>query len=76
MYTFERNGKTINCWNCAGGKQEEMLEHGWRMILAEFRESPAELYDRLIAEGYSKVRVCWVGTMVRGIHDYFAFVKA
>jgi hypothetical protein len=59
---------------CGGKQQERMIKNGWRMILAEFRETPEELYERLVARGY-KVKVYWDSTRIRGIHDYFAFVK-
>lgn len=74
-YTFERNGKTIAVYNCGGKMQDKMCENGWRLKLAEFRETPEELYDRLASYGYSKVKVYWTGTAIRGIRDYFAFVK-
>ncbi len=60
---------------CGGSQQERMIKNGWRMILANFRETPEELYERLTARGYKQVKVYWVGTAVKGIHDYFAFVK-
>jgi hypothetical protein len=75
MYEFERNGKTIKVNHCGGEQQERMCKNGWFLICAEFRESPEELYDRLIARGYSKVKVYWEGTRIRGIHSYFAFAK-
>ena len=75
MYSFERNGKKINVYNCGGKQQEKMIENGWKLMLAEFRESPEELYDRLTKNGYTEVKVYYTGTRIRGIHDYFAFVK-
>lgn len=60
---------------CGGSQQERMIQNGWTLMLAQFRETPEELHARLIASGYTKVKVYWEGTRVRGIHDYFAFVK-
>lgn len=67
--------KEIRAYHCGGAKQEELLAKGWQMILAEFRETPQELYNRLAKAGYDKIKICWTGTAVRNIHHYFAFVK-
>ena len=63
--------------NYCGRKQQDRMEkNGWFLMLAEFGETPEELYKRLTEEGhYKQVKVYWEGTMIRGIHDYFAFVK-
>ena len=60
---------------CGGKQQERMIENGWTLKLAEFRETPEELYKRLITKGYKQIKIYWIGTRIRGIHDYFAFVK-
>lgn len=60
---------------CGGSQQERMIANGWRMILAEFRESPEELYERLVKYGYEKVKVYWNSTRIKSLHSYFAFVK-
>ena len=74
MYEFERNGKTIRAYNYGNARQRQMIENGWRLVLGEFRESPEDIYDRLCGT-YSKIALAYSGTMVRGIHHYFAFVK-
>lgn len=61
--------------NCGGKQQDRMVKNGWRLIVADFRESPDELYKRLVASGWKQVKVYWCGTQIRGLHDYFAFVK-
>lgn len=61
---------------CGREAQERMIKNGWRLILTEsYRETPEELYNRLVAQGYKQVKVYWEGTRIRGIHNYFAFVK-
>lgn len=60
---------------CGGAQQERMIANGWRIALSEFRETPEELLERLTKAGYSKVKVYYESTRVRGIHDYFAMVK-
>ena len=61
---------------CGKEQQERMSKNGWWLELAEsYQESPEAMYDRLTKKGYSQVKVYWCGTMIRGIHKYFAFVK-
>lgn len=67
--------ENIKVNHCGGKQQERMIQNGWTLKLAEFRETPEELYNRLIASGYKQIKVYWEGTRVRGIHSYFAFVK-
>ena len=62
--------------HCGNEAQERMIKNGWKLMLTEnYLETPEELYTRLIAKGYKQVKVYWQGTRIRGIHDYFAFVK-
>lgn len=61
---------------CGRAQQDRMEKNGWTLKIREsVRETPEELYDRLIAQGYTQVKVYWEGTRVKGIHSYFAFVK-
>lgn len=59
---------------CGGAAQERMARNGWTMRLPNFGESPDELHARL-SEKWDDVRVYWTGTMIRGIHNHFAFCK-
>ena len=78
MLTIKKNGKLVNV-NNGGGKafQDRMIANGWRIQLAkDYSESAQALYDRLEATGlYSDIKVYWSSTRIRGLHDYFAFVK-
>ena len=60
---------------CGGKQQEKMVKNGWSLRVAEYRETPEELYNRLVKTGYKQVKVYWTSTRIRGIHSYFAFVK-
>ena len=61
---------------CGKEQQERMIKNGWTLKLAEsYQESPEEIYERLVKCGYTQVKVYWMSTMIRGIHNYFAFVK-
>lgn len=60
---------------CGGKQQDRMIKNGWSLRIANFNECPEELYNRLVADGYKQVKVYWEGTRIRGIHNYFAFVK-
>jgi hypothetical protein len=60
--------ENIKVNHCGGKQQERMIQNGWTLKLAEFRETPEELYNRLIASGYKQVKVYWEGTRIRGIH--------
>ena len=61
--------------NYLGGKgQKRMIENGWRIELRKSCESYEALYERLSKE-YSKVKVYYDTTMIRGYHKYFAMVK-
>lgn len=79
METIIKNGKRVNV-NNGGGKefQERMLHNGWRIQLPiNYSESAQALYDRLNGTGrYSDIKVYWSSTRIRGLHEYFAFVKA
>lgn len=55
--------------------QERMIRNGWTLRVQDrCGESPEAMYKRL-SEHYSDVRIYWTGTMVRGIHSYFAMCK-
>ena len=61
---------------CGGKQQEKMIKNGWRVELAKsYNESPEEIKDRLTGCGYSKVKVYYDTTRIRGFHTYFAMVK-
>ena len=61
---------------CGGAQQERMIANGWRIEVAEnCRETPEEILERLLKSGYSKVKVYYDSTRIRGVHDYFAMVK-
>lgn len=61
---------------CGKQAQERMGKNGWKMKLPlNYQETPEQMRDRLLQEGYNQVKVYWCGTMIRGIHSYFAFVK-
>lgn len=61
--------------NYLGSKgQERMIKNGWRIKLVEFGETSDQLYERL-SKRYSKVKVYYDTTRVRGYHEYFAMVK-
>lgn len=73
MYkTYE--GKMVNVYLLGDKGETELLEKGWRIALANFRETEQELYDRLI-KTYRCVRVWRRATRIRGYHDIFAMVK-
>lgn len=56
-------------------RQEQMLANGWRLRLAESATETAEQMTERLSKRYSKVKVYWVATRIRGYHDYIAFVK-
>jgi hypothetical protein len=61
---------------CGGKQQEKMMKNGWRIELAQsYTESPEEIYNRLTDCGYSKVKIYYETTRIRGLHSYFAMVK-
>ena len=61
--------------NYLGGKgQERMIKNGWTIKLVKFDETSDQLYERL-SQRYSKVKVYYNTTRVRGYHKYFAMVK-
>lgn len=61
---------------CGRKQQEQMFKNGWSLKIPESpNETPEEIYNRLIEQGYKQVKVYWEGTRIRGIHSYFAFVK-
>ena len=70
-------GKMIEARLLGGKGQEDLIAKGYHIILAKFRESEQELYDRLTTSGYNykSVRIWKCSTAVRGIHDIFAMVK-
>ena len=78
METIKKNGSLVNV-NNGGAKefQERMIRNGWRIQLPlNYSESAQALYDRLAATGcYSDIKVYWSSTRIRGLHEYFAFVK-
>lgn len=59
---------------CGREAQKRMKRNGWILKLAELNESDDHLYERL-SKDYSKVKVYYDTTMIRGLHTYFAFVK-
>lgn len=60
---------------CGRSAQERMERNGWWMELPEpYNESPEAMYERL-SKKWRKVKVYWCGTMIRGIHSYFAYCK-
>ena len=59
---------------CGREQQKRMIKNGWRLELAELNESDDHLYERL-SKDYSKVKVYYTTTCIRGLHKYFAFVK-
>lgn len=78
METIRKGGKLVNVNN--GGNndfQKRMIANGWRIELTKnCSESAQALYDRLEATGrYSDIKVYWSSTRIRGLHEYFAFVK-
>ena len=55
--------------------QERMIRNGWMLRLRNsYNESPEDMHKRL-SSYYSDVRIYWCGTMVRGVHSYFAMCK-
>ena len=84
MYeTFvDKNGTVRRIYNLGRDGQIRMDNNGWTLRIpqtikrngwSQF-ESAQELYDRL-SKSYDKVKVYYTGTMIRGIHDYFAYCK-
>jgi hypothetical protein len=60
---------------CGKDAQERMIRNGWRLQLKQsYNESPEAMYERL-SKRYKTVKIYWVGTMIKGIHEYFAFCK-
>ena len=60
---------------CGGKEQEEMEARGWRVMIKDrMDETAEEMFERL-SKSYSKVKIYWDTTRVRGLHDYFAMVK-
>lgn len=60
---------------CGRQGQLDMEARGWMLMLPlSCRETPEEIFERL-SRDYSKVKVYWDTTAVRGYHEYFAFVK-
>lgn len=60
---------------CGGTEQDEMEARGWRVMVKEhMNETAEEMFERLI-KSYSKVKIYWDTTRVRGLHSYFAMVK-
>lgn len=59
---------------CSKAKQKRMIAKGWRLMIAKWLESPEELFERLIKEGFSKIKICYTSTIGRG-NQYFAMVK-
>ena len=79
METIIKNGKPTHVNNGGGQEfQQRMLRNGWRIQLPlNYSESAQALYDRLAATGrYSDIQVYWTSTQIRGLHNYFAFVKS
>ena len=75
MYYYDKNGKRMTAYNCGKVRQEQMIERGWRIKLSScYNEYPQDIYDEW-KDIYSEVRVCWCGTRIRGLRDYFAMVK-
>lgn len=54
--------------------QERMVRNGWTLRVCQPKESYEDLYNRL-SETYTQVKVYYCGTMIRGIHSYFAMCK-
>ena len=56
-------------------EQERMIANGWSIRLPEsLCETPNHIFDRL-SKRYSKVKVYYEATVIRGYHSYFAMVK-
>ncbi len=80
----DKNGRVCNIYNLGRYGQIRMEDKGWRLRITQTvkdegavyvrSETPQELYDRL-SKQYAKVKVYYSGTMVRGIHSYYAFCK-
>ena len=61
---------------CGGAQQDRMIANGWTIMLAKnYIESPEEMLARLTDMGFSKVKVYYESTRIRGLHSYFAMVK-
>lgn len=60
---------------CSGKRQNEMIKNGWSLKTSKFNETAEELYNRMIESGYTKVKVYYGTTAIRGYHNYFAMVK-
>ena len=59
---------------CGRKEVERMLANDWHLELAEFGETSEEIYERL-SKRFSKVKVYYGTTCVKGYHEYFAMVK-
>ena len=73
MYYTLDNGSRV--YYCGGEQQKRMCKNGWRLMLGEpYNEDANHMYNRLSKE-YKQVKIYYDTTMVRGLHEYFAFVK-
>ena len=72
MKEIKTNYKPFRSYPLCDGNNRE----GWRMKLKnDCRESNKEFFERLVAEGYTKISFYEVTTRVRGYHDVIAYCK-
>ena len=70
------DGKTATAYLLGGKGEQQLINKGWRISLpTSCNETEQELYDRLIASGYKKVKIWKVATAVRRYHQIIAMVK-
>jgi hypothetical protein len=76
MEYYEMNGERVRINYCGREAQERMSRNGWRLYVRDsYQETCEQLYERVSGYGYKQVKIYWCGTMVKGIHSYFAFAK-
>ena len=58
----------------SGKEQERMTANGWFIVFAKRHESDDQLKDRL-SQKFSKVKIYYTTTYVRGYYNTIAMVK-
>lgn len=80
MNTVSVNGKHIKTnlyssqypiWN----GNDVPAKYNGRYVTVPFGSTVKELFDKLVAEGYTEIRFVETTTMVRGYHHVHAFVR-
>ena len=72
------DGKCINIYTCSRAREEQMERNGWHCVIPDrgfSNNRPEKVYEKCRAMGYEKIRVFYSGSMIRGIHNHFAWCK-